>query len=182
MEIDKRYDLWEKRSLADYKFLFVSRGVEDVAKAIQYAYTQTIDGIDVYNLGFGDYNADTQAISDDVNTNNGDAYKVFNTVLATIPIFFEKFISSLIVVRGSDSTPEFLKNCAMTCRKHCESECKKFNQRIRIYRNYIDKNYLTLSIEYQFYGGYVDENNQILIEEYSQHKTYDAILLSKVNR
>jgi len=181
MEIDKRYDLREKRSLADYKFLFVSRGVNDVAKAIQYAYIQTIDEIDIYNLGFGDYNADTQTISDDANTNNGDAYKVFNTVLATIPIFFEKFISSTILVRGSDSTAEFLKNCGLSCRKRCESECKKFNQRIRIYRNYIDKNYLTLAKEYRFYGGYVDENNQILIEDYSPLKTYDAILLSKVN-
>jgi hypothetical protein len=35
-------------------------------------------------LGFGDYDLENDKIVDDINTNNGDAFKVFNTVLGTI--------------------------------------------------------------------------------------------------
>ena len=54
--------------------------------------------------------------------------KVFNTVLNTIPIFFSKYASSCIAVRGSDE------------------------RRIRTYCFYVSRNYETLIKDYTFYG------------------------------
>jgi hypothetical protein len=67
-------------------------------------YVLDFRGRRVYNLGFGDYDLDTDSISDDLTTNNGDPYKVFHTVLHTIPQFFETYSDAMMMVLGSDPT------------------------------------------------------------------------------
>jgi hypothetical protein len=78
---------------------------------------------------------------DDIHTNNGDVFKVFNTVLITIPMFFENFNNAILMVQGSDGRPAFIENCQSTCRKQYVDACKNFNRRINIYRHYVDRNY-----------------------------------------
>ncbi len=89
------------------KYLFVSKGHRDVVKAVEYYYFNDLNDRKVYNLGFGDYDIFNDKIDDKVNTDNGDRYQVFNTVLSTIPIFFQSFGDVVIWIEGSDSSDEF---------------------------------------------------------------------------
>jgi hypothetical protein len=173
------YEIEEQKSERDIKFFFVSKGREDIIKAIQYSFVQELSGRNVYNLGFGDYDLEADTIIDNADTNNGDVYKVFNTVLSTIPIFFESRADEILMVLGSDGRPQFIEDCRQTCTKKCGNECKNFNRRINIYRNYVDKNYAQLAIDYQFFGGFVNELSQTILEDYICGKKYDVVLLSK---
>jgi hypothetical protein len=87
-----------------FSFFFISKGEKDIIKAIQFSFVQELNGRKIYNLGFGDYDLENDKIIDDINTNNGDAYKVLNTALSTIPIFFENFGSEILMVQGSDGS------------------------------------------------------------------------------
>ena len=103
--INHRYSVKEVSDYQMLTFLFVSNGqneAEDVFKIIQYAYVQDFDHIPVFNLGFGDLEPETGKISDDTMTGNGDVYKVFNTILSTVPQFFERYPGHIILVQGSD--------------------------------------------------------------------------------
>ena len=116
------------------RYTFISRGASDIMKIIAFQKLPStisfprIGELMVYNLAFGDRKGTTLDIDDKINSNNGDMRKVFNTVLHTIPIFFSKYPKTCIVVEGSD------------------------NKRIRIYCNYVSRNYETLTEEYTFYG------------------------------
>jgi len=145
------YRLREEKSGRDIEFFFISEGMSDVNKAIQYKYLQDSYGRNMYNLGFGDYDMEHNVILDNTNTNNGDAYKVFNTVLSTIPMFFKIRPNSLLLIEGSDSKPEFAEQCRLSCKKNCINECRNFNRRINVYRKYVDKNYDQLNLDYRFW-------------------------------
>jgi len=175
------YDLEEDKSARDLTFLFISSGEQDIIKAIQYSFVQNLHGRAVYNLGFGDYDPEADVIIDNINTNNGDAYKVLHTVLSTIPGFFRNYPDAYLMVQGSDGRPEFIKNCRTTCTKNCDEECKNFNRRINIYRHYVNKNYEQLNIDYQFLGGAMQADSSIYLEDYATHKAYDSVLLLKRN-
>jgi len=54
------------------RYIFESVGETTIIKQIEFSYFDSILGSDVYNLGFGDYNAQQDTISDKVNSNNGD--------------------------------------------------------------------------------------------------------------
>lgn len=117
------------------RYTFISKGKTEIMKIIAY---NRLDYnllspqkriLSVYNLGFGDRMGHSLEIDDTANSNNGDMYKVFNTVLHTIPTFFSKHPDSCIAVKGSDK------------------------RRIRVYCNYVSRHYETLSSEYVFYGG-----------------------------
>ena len=146
-------------------------------KAIQYSFVQELNGKNIYNLGFGDYDFESDIIVDDINTNNGDAYKVFKTVLSTIPIFFENYSSNILMIQGSDGRPEFIEQCRLACKKKCINECKNYNRRITIYCSYINKNYERLSADYHFFGGIKNQEQQTLIEPYQTYKGYDLVFL-----
>ena len=173
------YALEQEKSAQDLTFFFISKGQQDIIKVIQYSFVQKLNDKNVYNLGFGDYDITNDSIIDNVNTNNGDAYKVFNTVLSTIPIFFENYRNDILMVQGSDGRPEFIKNCKKTCTKKCNDECRNFNRRVNIYRGYVDKNYEQLNNEYQFFGGIKDEQQQTFLEPYVCRKQYDSVFLFK---
>ncbi|MBZ4187584.1 DUF6934 family protein [Niabella beijingensis] len=171
------YELQEDKSILNLKFFFISKGRQDVVKVVQYAFVQKLNGRNVYNLGFDDYDLDNDVIIDHINTNNGDAYKVFNTILSTIPGFFKSYDGSILMVQGSDGRPEFPEHCRLTCRKKCLNECKNHNRRITIYRGYINKHYEALTTEYHFFGGKKDQAQHILLEPYERYKTYDSVFI-----
>ena len=176
------YESRELRSPHDLKFFFISSGEQDVIKAIQYAYVEIYEGREVFNLGFGDYDINNDTVDDAATTNNTDSRKVFNTVLTTIPLFFEYYPGKMLMVQGSDSRPGFKEKCNETCKRKCGQNCRKFNQRIRIYRTYVELNYDVLNADYQFFGGYQDENGNSIKEEYVKGKDYTSVLLFKRNK
>lgn len=130
------------------KVLFTSHGIEKKTKTIEYSYIGEYNGTRIFNLGFGDYDPEFDTINDKIVSGNNDGRMVLNTVLSTIPIFFKYYPYDMLVIRGSDSAPAFKEECNRTCSKSCGENCRKFNQRIRIYRNYIDLNFHQLSKEY----------------------------------
>ncbi len=134
------------------QFLFESIGNKTITKAIEYTPFTTIDQRTVYNLGFGDFDPATNTVSDNVNSNNGDMYKVFNTVLSTVLLFFQTNPNDMIFVQGGDK------------------------RRRRIYCYYIDKNYTVLSEEYQIFGGTTTK-----LSFYKIGVEYDYLLIHRKN-
>jgi hypothetical protein len=174
------YDTEENISEDGIQYFFVSKGRNDIFKVVQYLYVQDFLGRKVYNLGFGNYDAENDLIVDDEITNNGDHYRVFNTVLSTIPNFFKTYEDAMMMVQGSDSKLEFIEKCRQTCKRKCGDErCKNSNRRIRLYRNYVNKNYSALTEEFVFYGGNRNIDNHIVIEAYQKDEKYDSLFLEK---
>jgi len=162
-------------------FFFISKGAADIIKVVQYSFVQDLNGRHLYNLGFGDYDIVNDSVRDDIDSNNSDVYRVFNTVLTTIPLFFEKHKNDFLIVTGSDGHEDFIRQCILNCVNKCSTDCKKFNRRINVYKSYVDKNYETLRNEYQFFGGVKDSSGNVIIEEYEKYKKYDSVLLLNKN-
>ena len=154
-----------------------------VIKVIEYSYiNQNFEGLKVFNLGFGDYNKETDEIRDDIVTNNGDAYKVFNTVLNSIPQFFNSNQNAALFVSGSDSADEFEGKCKTTCIKKCTDKCKKKGQRIKTYCYYVSKNFEELSNEFIFKGGLTSKVTKTTsLVDFEKGAIYDAVLVIKRN-
>ncbi|MBN9380863.1 MAG: hypothetical protein J0H74_08865 [Chitinophagaceae bacterium] len=174
------YEMTSKMTEDGIDFLFMSEGKRDVVKIIRYSYVMYYQERDVYNLAFGDYYSRSRSFSDNIVTDNGDPYSVYHTVLATIPYFFQTFEDAMLMVRGSDSTQEFQKNCHITCIKKCSFDtCRKAHRRITIYRNYVNKHFNSLNKDYAFLGSSTSFENQLLTEDYVTDKKYLTILLKK---
>ena len=77
MKLDK-YELKSGEELEVFEFVSVGPKGR-IIKIIQYSPTNYKD---LYNLGFGDKNAETNEIEDEVISNNGDGEKVLATVVA----------------------------------------------------------------------------------------------------
>jgi hypothetical protein len=148
-------------------FSFVSEGPQTIFKVIQYEYALDWQGFEVFNLAFGDYNLETGDICDSEVATNGDVYKVFNTVLHTVPIFFEKYPEQAMVVGGSDSAPEFIEECKINCARKCkQDQCKKAGRRINAYKYFVKKNFEELNGEYSFFGGQLIDG-QLVMQDYT---------------
>lgn len=179
MYSSKPYDLIEASSAGSLKFFFVSHGKEVIAKVVEYSLYQTFRGKDVYNLGFGDYNALTDSFEDDSLSNNGDTYQVFNTGLHSVPLFFEQYPQTLLMVQGSDSQAVFLEYCIKNCFKNCLTGCKKFNQRIHIYTNYL-KNITTHFVKSTYFMEvYEPAKEKFYWREFKRNKKYDAVMFER---
>ncbi len=175
-----KYLVTADNSAGGLNFYFVSEGKSNVIKVVNYGFVTNIRGEDIYNLGFGDFDLSAGRLIDNVVTENGDAIKVFNTVLSTVPLFFERFPDDKLIVKGSDSRDGFENDCRPTCRKKCgPDQCRKANQRIRIYRNYVDRNLESLNIDYQFFGGYIDSRGNDCEEEYVKGADYISVSVIK---
>lgn len=162
------------------QYIFASQGERVIFKVIEYSMTDQIDGRPVYNLGFGDYDSATDSLLDSPISNNGDHYRVFNTVLNTIPDFFINFPTAIVAVQGSDSGDDFIQQCMSECKRGCmQGKCRKVNRRIGIYCSYVDKHFEAFSKEFIFNGGNINRENRLQIEPYKVGKQYDAVLLSK---
>jgi len=62
-------------------------------------YTKMQEGL--YNLAFGDWNADIQSLDDSIRTNNGDRDKVLATVAFTALDFTNQYPNTLLSFEGS---------------------------------------------------------------------------------
>ena len=177
---ENSYDIQEAISETRIQYVFISEGISDIIKAIQYSYVHDFLGRKLFNLGFGDYDLETDAVADDCTSNNGDHYKVFNTVLSTITMFFSHNPKAMLMVQGSDSRQEFVEQCRLTCRKRCgKRNCKNADRRIGIYRNYVDKNLEILSLDYTFYGQTLRFGNHVVVENYRKRRPYKCVFLVK---
>lgn len=127
------------------QYVFETQGKRKFLKAVQYSKMKTKSNEIVYNLGFGDYNLDTKSISDNENSNNGDIRTVFNTVLSTVPKFFENYPHFPIYFQGSDGRELFEEECRISCSKNCVDICKNKNRRMRIYTYFLDKKFQEFS-------------------------------------
>ncbi|SHL56357.1 DUF6934 family protein [Flavobacterium pectinovorum] len=163
-----------KNSIVQY--LFESSGQKKLIKGVQYSKFETKSGETVYNLGFGDYDSETKGIFDRKSSNNGDARKVFNTVLNTIPKFLKEFPDFPIFIQGSDSHNSFEEECRSSCSKNCNIICKNKDRRIRTYIHFLDKKIKVFSKDYTFYG--FDEKKKTFVE-YEPKNKYTAILVYK---
>lgn len=112
---DNTYEINELKSNDSLKYFFVSRGVIEVIKVVEYQYVRDLNNAQLFNLGFGDYNIELDTIDDTSNTNNTDHYQVFHTVLNTVPKFFDLNPNALMVVQGSDNSENFIRICRATC-------------------------------------------------------------------
>lgn len=171
------YNTEEIKDDAHIRYLFESAGKKSIIKAIQYSPVTVLGGRTVYNLGFGDYDEESGTIIDDVNSNNGDIYTVFNTVLNTVPLFFNSNPEAVIVVSGSDGHTDFIKDCLPSCEKKCNDICKKFQRRIKTYRYYVDKNFEALCQDFIFFGRNRSKENTFV--QYIPMQQYDDILIYK---
>ena len=81
---------------------FISEGINGrISKLVIYRETNLHN---LYNLGFGDKNAETGYIDDLVITNNGDSQKVLATVASTLLHFTNKFPNAMVFITGTTKT------------------------------------------------------------------------------
>jgi len=172
----ENYDTSFLLNNSSVQYLFESYGKKRLIKGVQYSKFETKSGETVFNLGFGDYDFDTKSISDKVSSNNGDARKVFNTVLSTIPKFLNEYPDYPIFIQGSDSQKSFEEECRSSCSKRCHAICKNKHRRIRAYIHFLDKKIKVFSNDYVFYG--FDEEEKIFVNYVPKNK-YTAILVYK---
>lgn len=180
--LNHRYDTAETSDHLSTNFLFFSEGNSgkaDVLKIIQFSYVRDVDRQPIFNLGFGDYDINTCQINDESITDNGDVYRIFNTVLSTVPLFFNKYSSAALLVRGSDGQAEFEKRCRQKCMKKCNNSCIRFNRRMKLYCSYLSRKHEFFKADYQFVGGLGDGKGWFDFEEFKPGMLYDGILIKK---
>lgn len=178
--IDHRYAVQEVPDPQMPAFLFFSNGQNEhgvVLKIIQYSYVQHSGNKPVYNLGFGDLDLQTGEVDDEAITGNGDAYRVFNTVLSTIPEFYKKHPGNIILVQGSDGREAFEATCRINCIRSCGESCHKYNRRMKTYCNYVSRKYFIFQLDYRFLGGIRNTDNWFDFEDFIPGKLYDAIMI-----
>lgn len=165
-----------------YLFESISK-TKNIYKIIDYTavddYNKDVIKVDkIYNLGFTDLDEEFQPCHDATISDNGDSYKVFYTILNTIPNFFDKYPNYAIVVLGSDSNEDFPDTCFPICKKKCptKEDCKNRDRRVNVYNGYVNRNYTELVKEYTFYGDAGDA-----IEPFQQKKKYKSIFVTKHN-
>ena len=86
-------------SIDRLNFEFYSHGPNGkVKKVISYS---KIEGLEVYNLGFGDLDQTTGEIDDFSVTNNRDRDKVLGTIAISALYFYDKYPNARIIFAGS---------------------------------------------------------------------------------
>jgi hypothetical protein len=167
----------EKHKRYEIKYFFKSEGLKTLVKVVEYSYLSKLNGYSLFNLAFGDYDEQNDQLIDDTISDNGDVYKIFNTVLSTVPLFFKARKGVIIMARGSDSKSSYTETCRLTCRKKCVDFCKNAHRRINIYRYYVNKNFNKLIEQFVFLGGHISADGFETIENYELKKRYDSIYL-----
>jgi hypothetical protein len=158
------------------RFFFESTGSGVIIKVVEYAHIQAVEGRDIFNLGFGDYDPITDQFIDDVSSNNGDVYKVFATVLSTVEGFYKLHPTAILFVQGSDSQANYAVTCRMSCTRGCGVQCHKMDRRIATYRSFINKNLETLAPDYAFYGRTSSDEP---FEDFVKGREYKSLLIYK---
>lgn len=120
----ERYELKSEKSLTVFEF--VSEGPKGrISKLVQFSETN-VKG--VYNLGFGDKDARSGEIDDEVISNNGDSRKVLATVVATVYAFTDRYPKTWVYATGSTRA------------------------RTRLYRMGIANNLKDIALDFEIYG------------------------------
>ena len=160
-------------------FQFVSTGLREIFKTIEFhKQTYEVFSRPVYSLIFSDYKDANHNIRNFDLSNNGDVYKVFHTVLSTIPLFFIYHPEAAILVQASDNVGDFFKTCIHSCNKGCTHSCREEGRRIRIYRSFLNKYFGLFSETYEFAGGIRSRaTHHFYISKYEPGKAYDEIIL-----
>jgi len=147
MKLD-RYELKSGEKLEVFEFVSVGNKGR-IIKLVQYTPTNYKD---LYNLGFGDKNAETGEIDDNVISNNGDSEKVLATVVSTLYAFTDKHQDSMIYATGSSKS------------------------RTRLYRMGITKYLSEIENDFVIYG-----ETEIGWEIFKINIEYDAFLVTRKN-
>lgn len=98
MSLD-RYALTSSEDRLSYEF-FSDGPKGEIKKVVQYTKLKNQED-NIYNLGFGDYNAETHDIDDLSVSDNKDRNLVLQTVASTVPFFFEKYPDAQVTFNGS---------------------------------------------------------------------------------
>ena len=131
---------------------FISEGPKGlIKKMVTYTFTGTEN---IYNLGFGDYNEETNTIDDESITNNGDSLKILATVASTVYAFMDKYPNASVFATGSNSV------------------------RTRLYRMGITNNIEEIKADFDIYGLTVLKN---VWEEFEAGEDYVAFLITRKN-
>jgi hypothetical protein len=97
MQLDHYYFTTTDTSL---KYIFTSEGPKGrITKVVQFRLIN--QEYNVYNLAFGDWNADTDVIDDLVVTNNNDRDKILATLASIVVHFSNQFPLALVFAQGS---------------------------------------------------------------------------------
>ncbi len=171
---DAEEELFKKR----LRFLFTSSGKREIVKAIEYTAVADNGKSTIYNLAFGDYDNQNDLVMDKTNSNNGDMYQVFYTVLNSVTAFYNQFPNDAIFIQGSDNSHDYYHECLPTCQKKCTVACKNANRRIKTYRSFINKNFQKLDKSYRFMGAFKHAAEFV---PYELGMEYDAILVFQRN-
>lgn len=139
-----RYSYKASESFLDYEF--VSKGPKGKFKKIV-RFLQITDK--VYNLGFGDLDEQTGAISDTVITDNKDSLKVLATVASMVYDFYSRYPDKFVLIRGS--TPA----------------------RTRLYQMGIANNWHEIETDFDVFG-YINNG----WEGFALHRNYEAFLVT----
>jgi hypothetical protein len=109
MNLDE-YELKSGERLEVYEFVSIGQ-IGRITKIVQYTPTNYKD---LYNLGFGDKNAETGEIDDNVISNNGDSEKVLATVVATLYAFTDTHKNALVFATGNTKSRTRLYRMGIT--------------------------------------------------------------------
>ena len=144
---NERYDLEiDETSMV---FEFISEGPKGlIRKRVQYRLVQNEN---IYNLAFGDVNAETDDFDDKVITDNNDSKKVLATVASTVYTFTEKYPTAIVYAEGSNAA------------------------RTRLYRIGISNNLEELTKDFKVFG-FLDNIGWV---EYRKNEDYSAFYIFK---
>ncbi|NEW81189.1 MAG: hypothetical protein GZ094_02330 [Mariniphaga sp.] len=145
MKLD-RYEIRSGEYLEVFEFVSIGHKGK-ITKLVQFTPTNYKD---LYNLGFGDMNAETGEIDDNVISNNGDSEKVLATVVSTLYAFTDKYTEALVYATGSNKS------------------------RTRLYRMGITKYLDDAQGDFEIYGEKQEE-----WEEFRKDIDYDAFLVKR---
>jgi hypothetical protein len=106
----EKYELKSGEELEVFEFVSVGPKGK-ITKLVQYTPTNYKN---LFNLGFGDKNAETGEIDDGVISNNGDGEKVLATVVATLYAFTEKHPDAIVYATGSSESRTRLYRMGIT--------------------------------------------------------------------
>jgi hypothetical protein len=106
-------------------FEFFSEGPRGtIKKIIQFKKLSTLDGNEVYNLGFGDYDPEKGEINDLIVSDNKDADKILTTVAYAVVSFTAKYPNAAVFAQGS--TPSRTRFYIMGVAKHVKLLSEEF--------------------------------------------------------
>ena len=97
-----KYDPYDiEIGLTSMTFEFVSEGPKGaIIKRVEYSATAKPD---IFILSFGDVDAKTGEINDEIISNNSDSIKVLSTVASSVYLFTESYPNAIVYAEGNNA-------------------------------------------------------------------------------